>query len=51
MDVGAGAALVVAGLAAEGRTAISDIHHLDRGYEALEEKIRSIGGSITRTSR
>lgn len=49
MDVRAGAALVVAGLAAEGRTAISDIHHLDRGYEALEQKIRDIGGSIERT--
>jgi len=50
MDVRAGAALVVAGLAAEGRTAISDIHHLDRGYEALASKVREIGGSIERTT-
>ncbi len=48
MDVRAGAALVVAGLAAEGTTEISDIYHLDRGYEALEEKIRSLDGSIKR---
>ena len=48
MDLRAGAALVVAALAAEGTTEISDIYHLDRGYEALEEKIRQIGGSIER---
>ena len=48
MDVRAGASLVVAALAAEGRTEISDIYHLDRGYEALEEKIRQLGGSIER---
>ena len=48
MDLRAGAALVVAALAAEGTTEISDIYHLDRGYEALEEKIRQLGGSIER---
>jgi UDP-N-acetylglucosamine 1-carboxyvinyltransferase len=48
MDVRAGAALVVAALAAEGRTEINDIYHLDRGYEALEDKLRSLGASIER---
>ncbi len=50
MDVRAGAALVVAALAAEGRTQISDIAHLDRGYEALEEKLRGLGAAIERTN-
>ncbi len=48
MDVRAGAALVVAALAAEGTTEISDIYHLDRGYEALDEKLRSLGAAIQR---
>lgn len=48
MDVRAGAALVVAALCAEGTTEISDIHHVDRGYEALDEKLRSLGASIQR---
>lgn len=48
MDVRAGAALVVAALAAEGTTEISDIYHLDRGYEVLDEKLRSLGATIER---
>ena len=48
MDVRAGAALVIAALAAEGATEIHDIHHLDRGYEALAEKLRALGASIQR---
>ncbi len=48
MDVRAGAALVIAALAAEGKTEISDIYHLDRGYEALDEKLRSLGAAIQR---
>ena len=48
MDVRAGAALVVAALTAEGATELSDIYHLDRGYEALDEKLRSLGASIQR---
>ena len=48
MDVRAGASLVVAALAAEGTTQISDIYHLDRGYEALDEKLRSLGADIQR---
>ncbi len=45
-DVRAGAALVVAALAAEGRTEIGGIHHLERGYEALDEKLRALGAKI-----
>jgi UDP-N-acetylglucosamine 1-carboxyvinyltransferase len=48
MDVRAGAALVVAALCAEGTTEISDITHLDRGYEALDEKLRSLGAAVER---
>ena len=48
MDVRAGASLVVAALAAEGKTEISDIYHLDRGYEALDEKLRGLGADIQR---
>jgi UDP-N-acetylglucosamine 1-carboxyvinyltransferase len=48
MDVRAGAALVVAALCAEGATEINDIYHLDRGYEALADKLRSLGASIER---
>jgi UDP-N-acetylglucosamine 1-carboxyvinyltransferase len=47
-DVRAGAALVLAGLVAEGRTVIEDIYHLDRGYERLDEKLRALGASIRR---
>lgn len=45
-DLRASAALVLAGLAAEGRTDISRIYHLERGYEALEEKLSSLGAKI-----
>jgi UDP-N-acetylglucosamine 1-carboxyvinyltransferase len=48
MDLRAGAALVVAALAAEGTAEISDIYHLDRGYEALDEKLRSLGAAMQR---
>jgi UDP-N-acetylglucosamine 1-carboxyvinyltransferase len=48
MDVRAGASLVVAALAAEGKTEIGDIQHLDRGYEALDGKLRSLGAAIER---
>jgi UDP-N-acetylglucosamine 1-carboxyvinyltransferase len=46
LDVRAGAALVLAGLAARGRTVISDIYHLNRGYQGLDGKLRSLGASI-----
>ena len=48
LDLRAGAALVLAGLVAQGRTEISDVYHLDRGYEALDEKLRSLGAAIER---
>ncbi len=47
-DIRGGAALTLAGLAAEGRTEIKGIHHLDRGYEGLEEKLSKLGAKITR---
>ncbi len=45
-DLRAGAALVLAGLAGRGRTEVTDVHHLWRGYEGLIEKIRQLGGEI-----
>lgn len=50
LDVRAGAALVLAALAARGRTVITDVYHIERGYEALHAKLRSIGAAIERTS-
>ncbi|MDI6828688.1 MAG: UDP-N-acetylglucosamine 1-carboxyvinyltransferase [Armatimonadota bacterium] len=48
-DLRAGAALVIAGLAAEGRTDISGVEHIDRGYERIEEKMGSLGAEIIRS--
>lgn len=48
-DLRAGAALVIAALAAEGESTISQIHFIDRGYEFLEQKLRALGADITRT--
>lgn len=45
-DLRAGAALVVAGLVAEGVTLVDDIHFIERGYEDFPEKLRSLGASI-----
>ncbi|NQT96296.1 MAG: UDP-N-acetylglucosamine 1-carboxyvinyltransferase [Candidatus Marinimicrobia bacterium] len=47
-DIRASASLILAGLAAEGRTDISRVYHIDRGYEKIENKFRSIGADITR---
>lgn len=47
-DLRAGAAMVVAGLVAEGKTEISNIEHIDRGYEKLEEKLKKLGAKIHR---
>lgn len=49
-DVRAGAALVLAGLAAHGETTISRIYHIDRGYDHLEEKLRLLGADIRRVT-
>jgi UDP-N-acetylglucosamine 1-carboxyvinyltransferase len=47
-DLRASASLVVAGLAAQGETVIDRIYHLDRGYEALEDKLSRLGAKIAR---
>lgn len=47
-DLRAGAAMVVAALVAEGETEIGNLHHIDRGYEKLEEKLTKIGAKIRR---
>ena len=49
-DLRAGAALVIAGLAAEGITVVDDIVYIQRGYENFEEKLRSLGAEIERVS-
>ena len=47
-DLRAGAALIVAGVAAEGKTEVYNLEHIDRGYENIEEKFNSLGANITR---
>ena len=47
-DLRAGAALVLAGLAAEGETNVRRVYHVDRGYERLAEKMEALGASIER---
>jgi len=47
-DIRAGAAMVLAALAAKGETRISNIYYIDRGYEKLDEKLRSLGAKIKR---
>ena len=47
-DLRASASLVLAGLVAEGRTDIERIYHIDRGYEAIEEKLAQLGAQIKR---
>jgi len=49
-DLRASAAMVIAGLIAEGKTVIYDIYHLDRGYENIDQKLRMLGARITRES-
>lgn len=49
-DLRAGAALVIAGLAAEGYTLIDDISYIERGYEGFEEKLKSLGAQIERVT-
>ena len=48
-DLRASAALVLAGLVAEGTTEISRVYHLDRGYERIEERLAALGANIKRT--
>ena len=47
-DLRASASLILAGLAANNTTEVSRIYHLDRGYERIEEKLRSLGADIER---
>jgi UDP-N-acetylglucosamine 1-carboxyvinyltransferase len=47
-DLRASASLVLAGLAARGETIIDRVYHIDRGYEKIEEKLRSVGANIER---
>ncbi len=50
-DLRAGAALILAGMAGEGETMISGVHFIDRGYQKLEERLRSLGADITRLEK
>ena len=47
-DLRASAGLVIAGLAAQGRTEIQRMYHLERGYENLDEKLLALGARISR---
>jgi UDP-N-acetylglucosamine 1-carboxyvinyltransferase len=47
-DIRSGAALVIAGLVADGETLVSGVHHIDRGYPSFEVALRSLGADVTR---
>ncbi|MBO8138127.1 MAG: UDP-N-acetylglucosamine 1-carboxyvinyltransferase [Desulfotomaculum sp.] len=47
-DLRAGAALIIAGLAAEGETEVGNVNHIDRGYYKIEEKLQALGADIKR---
>ena len=49
-DLRAGAALIIAGIIAEGTTELYNLTHIDRGYENIEEKFRKLGADITRVN-
>ena len=49
-DLRAGAALIIAGVTAKGKTEIYNLEHIDRGYENIEEKFRKLGAKIDRVS-
>jgi UDP-N-acetylglucosamine 1-carboxyvinyltransferase len=50
-DLRASAALVIAGLAAEGKTIVQGLHHLDRGYENIEAKLQKLGAKLHRVNK
>jgi UDP-N-acetylglucosamine 1-carboxyvinyltransferase len=47
-DIRAGAALVLAGMAADGYTTVVNVEHIDRGYDHFVEKLSGLGGQIRR---
>jgi UDP-N-acetylglucosamine 1-carboxyvinyltransferase len=47
-DLRASASLIIAGLVAKGKTDVSRIYHIDRGYEGIEKKLQALGADITR---
>ena len=49
-DLRAGAAMILAGLVAEGTTTVGNLHHIDRGYEDIVEKLKALGADIQRIS-
>ena len=49
-DLRAGAALIIAGIAAEGETEVYNLEHIDRGYEDIESKFRGLGAIINRVT-
>ena len=49
-DLRASASLILAGLAAEGKTTLSRVYHIDRGYQRIEEKLSALGADIRRVS-
>ena len=49
-DLRASASLVLAALVAKGETVIDRVYHIDRGYERIEEKLKSVGADISRVS-
>ena len=49
-DLRASSSLVIAGLVAEGETTVSRVHHIDRGYERIEESLSVLGAIIVRES-
>jgi UDP-N-acetylglucosamine 1-carboxyvinyltransferase len=48
LDIRGGAAMVIAGLAADGVTEVTDMHHVDRGYEAFDRKLELLGAAVRR---
>jgi UDP-N-acetylglucosamine 1-carboxyvinyltransferase len=48
LDVRAGAAVMLAALVAQGETIIDEVHHLDRGYDGLDDKLRGLGAELER---
>ena len=49
-DLRAGAALIIAGIIADGETQLYNLSHIDRGYENIEEKFRNLGAQIERVT-